>query len=238
MGAARSAAQQNEAKDFVLERATRESNFGRTILGLNLHLVQLVLVSVLLCILNRGLVLPHNGHVDDLLDDALLQTLLVGCWRTEFQNCRSSGTLFSDMDLDCRVLCHGDDFCVLGDVEAIKTSRRCCPRRMCTSCQHFCDLNRVMVGQFLPLRLHSTTQSQTPRCSRVSHHNHSKHRRQSCRTAPRERSIAQPGSECRDGNESAWDCIRTGWKTRNNLDQRTWVLKSQRVSRLPRGIVR
>ena len=24
------------------------------------------------------------------------------------------------MDLDCRVLCHGDDFCVLGDVEEIK----------------------------------------------------------------------------------------------------------------------
>ena len=89
--ARRKAAQQMEAKDFILERATLGSNFGRTILGLNLRLVQLVLVSVHLCILNRGrLVLPHNGHVDGLLDDALLQTLLVRCWRNEFQNCRSS----------------------------------------------------------------------------------------------------------------------------------------------------
>ena len=40
--ARRKAAQQMEAKDFILERATLGSNFGRTILGLNLRLVQLV----------------------------------------------------------------------------------------------------------------------------------------------------------------------------------------------------
>ena len=38
----------------------------------------------------------------------------------EFHKGKINGTLFFHVDLDCRVLCHGDDLCVPGDAEAMK----------------------------------------------------------------------------------------------------------------------
>ena len=70
------------------------------------------------------------------------------------------------MDLDCRVLCHGDDFCVLGDVEAIKNFEEM--------------LSKKNVYKLSALLRFESSDDRTG-------------------------SIAQQGSECRDGNASAWD---------------------------------
>ena len=39
---------------------------------------------------------------------------------SKFQKGKSNGTIFSHVNLDCRVLCHDDDLCLPRDAEAIK----------------------------------------------------------------------------------------------------------------------
>ena len=40
------------------------------------------------------------------------------CWKV--RSGKSDGTIFFHVDVDCRVLCHGDDCCMLGIAQAIK----------------------------------------------------------------------------------------------------------------------